>query len=155
MKPADRKLALKAYRLAVKKLGNREIAVKLKLESTDTARDLAQIGYQIAAAEALRLTDNELLVMKTLARIEARRVEGGWGSPKTKEVDWAAGKRSGWTAYVVDKRLRALRHSEVSGGRERIGYVYHSPNGHIWLTPSGWAFVWATGLVLKNWKVPA
>lgn len=155
MKPAVRKLALKAARLS--KRGNDTLAIARKLKIVEPRSDklglfdpgravaILNRGLLIEQCEAQRLTENEMLVMKTLARIEARRVERGEAVAKANHVDFAAGKRSGWCWSVVKKRL-------YSGA---LPFVVYTPNGNIWLTAQGWAFVWATGLILKNWKVPA
>lgn len=150
MKAADRKLALKAARIHKRMGGNtahgaavETIARRLKVHP-DRGVQILNRGLLIEQIEAHRLTANEMLVMATLARIEARRVSLGEAASKASAVDFAAGKRSGWCWSIVNKRLTFLPH-----------FVVHTPNGHIWLTPAGWAFVWATGLILKNWKVPA
>jgi hypothetical protein len=155
MTPAMRELALKAYRLAQKHITGKELAKRLGVDSAAIANDHVLRGSRIVAAEALRLTENEQLVMKTLARLEARRVDVVSGSVTTPRVDWAAGKRSGWCAYTVNKRLREARGDEKDECLYFLGLVHHSINGHIWLTRTGWAFVWAAGLIKPNWKVPS
>jgi hypothetical protein len=144
MKAADRKRALKAARLQHRGVMLHAIARRLKVDQP-RAQVIMNVGLAIEQCEAHRLTDNEMLVMKTLARVEARRVALGEAVAKSNHVDFAAGKRSGWTYSVVKKRL--------FGGE--LPFVIYTPNGHVWLTAPGWAFVWATGLILKNWKVPA
>jgi len=150
MRFADRDRALKAYRLSSKIEGGKALAAELKVESAAVARLLANTGYRIKAAESFRLTERELLLMRVLARVEARRTLCGASSPKSREVDWAAGKYRGWSAKVAEGRL-AKHNLETPG----LDLVEHTQNGHIWLTPAGWAFVWATGLIKPNWKVPA
>lgn len=149
MKAADRKRALTAVRIYRRAGGTPQvtaiapIAKRLKVEP-DSAAVILNIGLLIEQCEAYRLTDNEMLVMTALARVEARRVALGHAVAKANQVDFAAGKRSGWSYSVSKKRL-------LLGD---LGFIIHTPAGHIWLTAAGWAFVWATGLILKNWKVP-
>jgi hypothetical protein len=143
MKPAERRRALVAARLSKKHaLGAvGAVAKKLRVDES-TAQAIMFKGLLIEQCEAHRLTDNEMLVMKALARVEARRIALGEKAAKANQVDFAAGKRSGWSWSIVKKRIL---------GR----LVGHTSSGHIWLTPDGWAFVWAAGLILKNWRVPA
>jgi hypothetical protein len=158
MTPASRILALKAYRLTLKNITGKELAKRLGVDSADLAGMHAIRGRMIVAAEGQRLTENEHLVMKTLARLEARRVALGHGTVTTPRVDRAAGKRSGWCAYTVDKRLRMARlpeEEEEDASYRFLGLVRHSTNGHIWLTLRGWAFVWEARLIKPNWKVPS
>jgi hypothetical protein len=180
MKRAERELALKAHRMRLRKhdsatiarkLGIRElrpvisnrvvigskISDNLGLIDPDRAHSLAENGRLIFTAESHCLTDNERLVMTALARVEARRVHLAQpGSCELKAVDFAAGKRSGWARSIAKKRLA---HAVAADGfyefqPDRFGFLVMNDRGAIWLTASGWAFVWATGLVLKNWKVP-
>lgn len=158
MKRADRLLALKAGRLASRStpLSPGAIAMKLRVEPS-AVQTILNRGLAIVQSESHRLTDNEELVMATLARVEARRVELGFGPMDIRYVDHAAGKRSGWTNTVIQERLRQARPLDagVRAITNRLDFVCHPhPAGKIWLTPAGWAFVWATGLILKNWKVP-
>lgn len=177
MKRADRELALKAHRLRTRKHDSATIARKLDirercfvitkrgvigakisdklgLPDPERAHDLAENGRLILRFEGYRLTKNEALVMKALARVEARRVHLVQPrSCEAKDVDFAVGKRSGWTAGVVKKRLRTARLTEHDPGT-RLDLLVHTERNSIWLTPAGWAFVWATGLILQNWKVP-
>jgi hypothetical protein len=157
MKRADRDLALKAARLFNRPMSHSDVAKKLRVD-LEAGRTILNRGLLIEAFEGHRLTDNELVVMTVLARLEARRVHLGGPPPTIGQVDHAAGKRSGWAGKVVQKRLRTARPSDA-GVRDianRIGFVtFPNDAGLIWLTEAGWAFVWATGLILQNWKVPA
>lgn len=151
MKAAERKQALQAARIHRRVGGSvpavaaiAPIAKRFKVSSHQAVTILNR-GLLIEQLEAHRLTEPEMLVMKTLARIEARRVARGEAVAKANQVDFALGKRSGWCWTVVKKRL--------FGGE--LPFVIYTPNGNIWLTAPGWAFVWAAGLILKNWKVPA
>jgi hypothetical protein len=158
MKPAARTRALAAYRLSKKITGGKELAARLKVENSAAAHELVHQGYQILQAESYRLTEREWAVMTVIARMSVRQLAFGGGSVTTPSIDWAAGKYSGWCASVVDRRLRARRHSETAVedyDKPRLNLVEHSKNGHIWLTPTGWMFVWATGLIKPSWKVPA
>jgi hypothetical protein len=160
MKRRDRDLSLKAARIHKRRGGPNVdvlgIAKRLKVEPHAVAQILNR-GLLIEQCEAHRLTDNEMVAMTVLARLEARRVHLGGPPPTIGEVDHAAGKRSGWTGKVVQRRLRTARPTDA-GVRDitnRLGFIaYPNDAGSIWLTPAGWAFVWATGLILKNWKVP-
>jgi Mn-dependent DtxR family transcriptional regulator len=155
---ADRDRALKAYRVSRKTGGGKELAARLKVENAEAAHRLANIGFRISGAEDYRLTDREWEAMKVIVRVEARRILQGHGSATTRDVDWAAGKYAGWCANVVARRLRKLRDSEQDHDdllRKRFDLVEHSPNGHIWLTPSGWMLAWLAGFIKPNWKVPA
>lgn len=149
MTPASRLLALKAYRLTLKNITGKELAKRIGVESADLASTHALRGRMIADAEALQLTENEYLVMKTLAWLSARQIALASGSVTTPRVDRAAGKRSGWCVGVIKARLR------YSGDTQCFGFVVHSHNGHIWLTRAGWAFVWEAKLIKSNWKVPS
>lgn len=158
MKPATRKLALKAAR--IHKRANApasEIAKRLRVDEPKATEILFR-GILIAQHEAHRLTDQEADVMATLARLEARRVHLAGRPCEIGEVDFAAKKRSGWCGKIIAPRLRQARPSDA-GMRDitnRLDFVANpNPAGLIWLTPAGWAFVWATGLISKNWKVPA
>jgi hypothetical protein len=146
MKAVDRKRALTAARIHKRHGtagGIAAIAKRLRVNDDDAVLILNR-GLLIQQCEAYRLTDDEMLLIKTLARCEARRVEQGQQAIKSNVIDFACGKRSGWCWSIVKKRLQ-------DGA---LPFVVQTPNGHIWLTPAGWAFAWATGLILKNWKVP-
>lgn len=147
MKTSLRERALRAHRLLKKNITGEALAARMKVADGYEAHHLAHIGGRIIETEGWELTDAEWLLMKTLARVEARRIERGDGTPKCKDIDWAAGKHTGWCRHTVEKRLRH---------EARIGFVHYMPNGEIWLTPTGWAFVWATRLIRKpSWRVPA
>lgn len=157
MKLRDRKLALKAALLRAKGLDSVMVGQKLKVGQGE-AQVILWRGELIAQAEAHRLTERELLVMAGLARLEARRTELGGPLPTIGELDRALDKRPGFSSAVIKKRLRTLRDGEPLGVGElnRIGFIrFPRDAGGVWLTPAGWAFVWATGLITKNWKVPA
>lgn len=153
MKPEFRKRALQAHRLTLKNITGKELAARMKLADAPAAHHLSNIGGMIAGAEACDLTENEWLVMKTLARVEARRIERGDCTPKSKHVDWAARKYTGWCAKVAEKRLRERRNDDEFDSRH-LGFLRHSLNGHIWLTAKGWSFVWGARLIRANWRVP-
>jgi hypothetical protein len=161
MNLAHQARALVAYRLSKKSTGGKELAARLKVENAAAAHALAEQGRQIHLAESYRLTEREWEAMKVIARTEARRIELHPScSIKASQVDWAAGKRRGWCAYVISRRLVERPNEGVGpegAGPDRtyLGLVWHSRNGHMGLTPAGWAFVWSTGLIKPNWKVPA
>jgi|GEM_PF-5732362 len=157
MKAADRKLALRAHRIHKRTGGGvAAVAKRLKVDQ-GAASHLLFKGLLIEQSEAYRLTEPEMQAMTALARVEARRVALGESVPKANQVDFAAGKRSGWCGGIIAKRLRTLRDGDDNAtATSRLNLiVYPRDAGHIWLTASGWAFVWAAGLVLKNWRVPA
>jgi hypothetical protein len=155
MKRADRLLALKAHRISTRKaITSVALAKKLRVFE-DVAIHLANKGLMIERAEGKRLTEREMQVMTALARCEARAVALGIVLVKMNEVDFAAGQKSGWCASIANKRLRKARLEEGDDGLMRLGLLVITSNRNIWLTPAGWAFVWATGLITKNWKVPA
>lgn len=157
MKPEFHARALKAHRLHLKGIGFPQIGGKLRLADANAAAALVRAGDKIAEAEGFCLTHNERLALKTLARVETRNIELDTIAPKTRQIDFAAGKRSGWCAKVVDERLRMLRDFEDADPqpRDRLNLVWHSAtNNSIWLTGAGWALVWEAGFVLRNWKVP-
>lgn len=157
MKPAARRTALKAARLSRKGHDANAIARKLRLAEHVEAVGIIQAGLLIEQLEAHKLTAGEQLVMETLARLEARRVALGGVPPQIGQVDHACGKRSGFTGKTIAKRLRNPRPSDA-GVRDitnRLDLVaYPNDAGRIWLTPAGWTFVWATGLIDKNWRAP-
>jgi hypothetical protein len=141
MKPAQRDIALKAYRLVQKHITGDELAARLKTDP-DKAADLAQIGAFINGAEKMRLSEYDYARLKVIARVMARSVALGQFYAKTSEVDFAAGKRAGWCGkFLVD--LTAL------------GFITMPAPQRITFTPAGWALVWATGLIKQNWRVPA
>jgi hypothetical protein len=157
MKPAARRQALRAARLHHRGNNTAAIAQKLRLRDSNVAGEIAHVGLLIQQCEAHRLTGPEQLVMETIARLEARRVALGGAAPAIGQVDHAAGKRSGWTGKTIAKRLRSPRPSDA-GVRDitnRLAFIaYPNDAGRIWLTPAGWAFVWATGLIDNNWRAP-
>ena len=154
MTPAMRTLALKAYRLTQKNITGIELGKRLGLEA-GIAAEHAVRGYLIAQAEALRLTANEALVMRTLARLEARHVALASGPHvTTPRVDRAAGRRSGWCRTTIMRRLRTGTEADDLLRNHFLGLVEYRQSGRIWLTNVGWAFVWEAGLIKPNWKVP-
>ncbi len=162
MTPAMRILALKAHRLTLKKITGKELAKRLKLVdgvyfAIDQASMHAIRGCMIVHAESLQLTEREWLVMKTLARLEARRVALVSNFLiTTANVDRAARRSTGWCNDVIEKRLRKCGLGEEHDPN-RLGFVEidgHTPR-HIWLTRAGWTLVWEAKLIKPNWKVPS
>lgn len=154
MKRSFRETCIAAHSLFNKNVGFAEIARRLKLPMVEQAYGLVRAGEKIVTAESYRLTESEMFVMRALVRAEIRAIETDKWPPKTKDVDFAAGKRSGWCAKVVEARLRMEREDEPRG--KRLGLLYLAPATRaIWLTAPGWAFAWDAGLILENWKVPA
>jgi hypothetical protein len=154
MKPRERReIAIKAYGLAKRGLVGKAIAERLKIDKGgyrspgQHADELADLGRHLADIDRVRLTDNEMLLLRTLGAIEASQVEQGFiKSVKTKHVSWRARKYDGWCAATADRRL-IERHPDEAYDRTvtRFGFVTHSRNGYIWLTDAGWAFVIAIG----------
>lgn len=139
------KLARKAWKLAHKdKLSNREIGERLKV-STEEAKRLALVGGALAANDGYRLTDAELLLIRSVAAAErALLAQRNNRTPKGWEVGLHAGKAPGWCAAtarrrVFDRRFDQKTRRDITG----LGFVHQSPNGHVWLTPAGWALVMA------------
>lgn len=155
MKPDLRKLALRAYRLRLKKITGDELAARLKV-STERARDLADIGANIVTAERCDLTRLEWEAMKALARVLARKVHlGEQLRCNARDVDFAAHKRTGWCWRIVTKRM-SVESLDGTVPIDRLGFVHIMVDRRrLWLTAAGWAFVWGTGLVKPNWRVPA
>lgn len=141
MKPASRELALKAYRLSLKHIIGDELAARLKTDP-DTARDLARVGSLIDAAEGLRLSERNLDMLKVIARVMARNVMLGLPYAKVKDVDFSAGKRTGWCGKCLVPLTAA-------------GLIAMPQPDRVTFTAAGWALVWETGLIKENWRVPA
>lgn len=161
MKPDLRKRALQAHRLLLKHVTGFELAARLKIgnEGGDAdirARDLADIGSNIAAAEACDLTQLEWDAMKAIARVSARRVERGDDLRiLARDVDHVVGKPTGWCWRIVIKRLSVDSVDSAPFNRDRLGFLEIIPSERrLWLTASGWAYVWAAKLVKSNWRVP-
>lgn len=139
--PELRERALKAHRLASKNITGDELAARLKVDP-GTARDLVRVGGLINYAELFRFPAKTHDRLKVIARVIARKVMLGFPYAKTSEVDFAAGKRSGWCSKAIIELVA-------------LGLIMMPDKGKIALTPTGWAFVWETGLIKPNWKVPA
>lgn len=140
MKPDLRQRALKAYHLSTENITGEELGARLKT-SADNAHDLANIGVLIERAEARRLPRRLRDVMKVIARVIARQVMLGRDWAKTSEIDFAAGKRSGWCGKVLVQLTSR-------------GLIIMPQPGRLTFTDAGWAFAWATGLIKPSWKVP-
>lgn len=140
-KPTLHDRALKAHRLALKNITGEELAARLKCD-VETAIGLAQVGEMIAGAEDMRLTEREFNGLTVICRVIARNIMLNVGYAKASDVDFAAGKRSGWTGKVML-------------GLVASGLVVMPLPGRIALTRAGWALAWETGRIKRNWKVPA
>jgi hypothetical protein len=152
-KPDLRERALKAHRLASQNITGVELAKRLKvfeagrdprvaLYDPDAAHALAQIGAFIYGAEQMRLSHKDFERLKVIARVVARQTMLGRFNVKTSDVDFAAGKRTGWCGKsLVDLTAAGLITMPVPG---RIAF-----------TAAGWVLVWIAGLIKPNWKVPA
>lgn len=155
MTPEQRKLSLKAYRLTQKNITGKELAKRLGLGADEALASVHAVrGCLIVQAEALQLSEREFLVMKTLARLEARRVSlsASLGHITSARIDRAAGKRAGWSRSVIDGRLG----KSPDGGLQPDYFAFiHRQGEHVWLTQVGWAFAWETKLIKANWRVPA
>lgn len=139
-------LAINAFLLRQKGLGSAEIGKRLGVPTRE-AQILMCVGAHFHHIEKSRLTWNEITVLKCLAQIEIERSEAGIiASPKSHDVSRLAGKRDGWCRTVVIKRIfeDRLKDPSVPGGwRQGLGFVRYARNGHIMLTPAGWAIVHA------------
>lgn len=140
MKPNLRASALKAHHLALKNITGEELAARLKV-GLDAATDLAEAGAMIERAERMRLSRRQNDVMKVIARVIARQIMLGRDWAKTGEIDFAAGRRSGWCGKMLV-------------GLTVAGLIAMPTAGRLTLSPAGWAFVWAGRLIKPNWKVP-
>lgn len=143
MNPAriNRELALKAVRLAHRNVVGDELAVRLKVEP-EQALALVKAGVLIQRAEDTKLKQREWDVLKVVVRVLAQNILLGRDFAKTGDVNFAAGKRSGWCT----KQIPTLT---------VIGLVEMADADKIRLTKAGWVLAWETGLIKPNWKVPA
>lgn len=135
--PRVRRACMKAYRLQRDEgLGGAAIGAALDVP-TDEGNTLAAVGFRLDALAGRRLSQSEVLLLESLARAHMNLLNGGSvRSPKSKEVEWFANRAKGWCARTINKRLRP----DAEGG---FGLAEQSPNGHCWLTPSGWTLVLA------------
>jgi hypothetical protein len=141
----DMALADKAHKLARSGNSGPEIAKAIGVQYATEAHAHAAIGRARANRELARLTEPELLLIRCLAA-EHRRLEadGACSSPKAPNVAWRAKKASGWPSATAARRLGTHRKGDhPSGGGTGLRMVTASRNGHIWLTPAGWALVHA------------
>lgn len=139
-------IAAKAHKLSSKgDLTGRELADKLGLKYAAEAHDLANIGRAAAARESHRLTDSEMLLLRCLAAEERALLDAGRvGSPTSPRVAQRARKASGWPAATAAKRLGTHRKGEDERSRgSGLNLVSIPGNGHLWLTPAGWALIHA------------
>ncbi|HEU4958998.1 MAG TPA: hypothetical protein VFT56_01205 [Sphingomonas sp.] len=141
----DLVLADKAYELGRAGKTGPEIAKAIGVQHASEAHAHAAVGRARASAERARLTDPEVLLLRCLAAEErALLARGQCRSPKSHAVSWRAGKSRGWANATASKRLGSHR----KGEDDRLGgtgfrMVKVAGNGHIWLTPAGWAVVHA------------
>jgi hypothetical protein len=139
--PDLRATALKAYRLSQKNITGEELAARLNC-GREKAADLAYVGSLIKLAEDRRLTERQFDVLKVIARTIARTTMLGRDWVKPSDVDFAAGKRSGWCSRSLVSLTAA-------------GLVRMVSDQHLSFTRAGWALVWEAKLIKPNWKVPA
>jgi hypothetical protein len=143
MKPArvNRELALKALKLSRKNIVGDELATKLKVEPAQ-AEMLFRVGTLIEHYEGHKLSQREWDVLKVIVRVIAQNIFLGREYANTGDIDFAAGKRSGWCSQQIP-------------GLSGMGLVSMPMRGQIYLTRAGWVLAWETGLIKPNWKVPA
>lgn len=142
----DRALALKAAKLLRKAdITGPELAQKLGVKYAADAWHLAALGRSIESIDNNRLTDAErLLIVSLAAEHRDLHERGEIRSPKGKHASWRARKSDGWAASVVAKRLGTHRKGEDERWRGTgLNFVNASRNGHMSLTPAGWALVHA------------
>jgi hypothetical protein len=141
----DLTLADKAHKLAKVGKTGPEIAKAINVRYASEAHTHAAVGAARAAREAARLSDAEVLLLRCLAAdIRATEARGSTCSSKSPDVSHRARKHSGWANATASKRLGERR----KGGNPRAGgtglrLVGLTGNGHLWLTPAGWAMVHA------------
>lgn len=143
----DLALADKAYKLSKAGKSGPEIAKAIGVRYASEANSFAAVGRARASAEAARLTEPELLLLRSLAEEHRYLIANGeCRSPKSPDVSWRARKSGGWANATASKRLGSHRKGEderYHGTGFRM--VHASRNGHIWLESAGWALVHALG----------
>lgn len=141
----DMALADRAHRLSMQGMTGPEIAKEIGVRYAADAHTLASVGWERARLKDAALTEPEIRLLRALAT--AHRALLGAGairSPKTPYIARLAGRRRGWPAATAAKRLGTHRPGEVAHFTGTgLGLVRAAGNGHIWLTPAGWAFVLA------------
>jgi len=122
------------------------LAKALGVQYAKEAWNLAAIGRSYEAITDAALTPPERLLLTVLA-IEHRHLlehRNTTSSPKGVDVSWRARKGSGWAAATAAKRLGTHRKGEDEARRGTgLNFVQARRNGHMWLTPAGWAVVHA------------
>ena len=136
----DRTLARRALALRREGLKGKAIGERLGL-TTDQANHMAAVGARFEAIEERRLTDNELLLIKTIGRLAIDSANCGvTRSVESRDVEHRARKYQGWCAATCQRRVFVARWSEKEGRQiTGMGLVDLAGNGYVWLTPAGWA----------------
>jgi hypothetical protein len=142
----DKALALKAYKVLCKTgEDGPALAKAIGVTYAKDAWKLAQLGSSWSRIDDAKLTKPERLLLTSLAAAHRYAlIDGSTASPKGVFVSRIARKSSGWAAYVVAKRLGSHRKDEDEARRGTgLNFVEARRNGHMWLTPAGWAVVHA------------
>lgn len=138
----DFALARKAVSLARKGITGKDLGAMLGVK-TPEANTLAAIGRAEQERHSHRLTVAEIELLNALAAEHAALLrDGAISSPKSKDVAWRAGRSAGWAAATARKRIFDERYDDTVGMHiNGMGFVHVAGNGHMWLTPAGWALM--------------
>ncbi|MCA1490139.1 hypothetical protein I6F11_04295 [Ensifer sp. NBAIM29] len=138
----DFTLAQKAASLARKGITGKDLGAKLGVRAPE-ANALAAIGRAEQERNSHRLTVPEIQLLNALAAEHAALLRGGAiRSPKSRDVSWRARRGPGWAAATAQKRIFDEKYDEALGRRVRgMGFVHVAGNGHMSLTPAGWALM--------------
>jgi|GEM_PF-2768759 len=135
-------LAQKAASLARKGITGKDLGAKLGVRAPE-ANVLAAIGRAEQEMHSYRLTVAEIELLNALAAEHAALLrEGAIRSPKSKDVAWRAGRSAGWAAATARRRIFDERYDDtVAMHINGMGFVHVACNGHMSLTPAGWALI--------------
>ncbi|MGK9200447.1 hypothetical protein [Sinorhizobium meliloti] len=135
-------LAQKAASLARRGITGQDLGAKLGVRAPE-ANALTAIGRAEQERHSYRLTVAEVELLSALAAEHAALLrEGAIRSPKSKDVAWRAGRSAGWAAATARKRIFDERYDDTVGMHVNgMGFVHVAGNGHMSLTPAGWALI--------------
>lgn len=140
--PLNRAMALKARKLAASGLKGKAIGEKLKVSTTE-ANNLAHLGHRIQAMEAAVFTPAEILLLRSIAKVQRRLISSHQvRSPESKEIAYAARRGAGWPTATGQKRLGQKWNAELRRP-EGLNLIKVSGNGYITLTDAGWMVIHA------------
>jgi hypothetical protein len=138
--------ALKAYKASRKPgIDGQALAKAVGVRYAHEAWTLASLGSSWSRIDDAKLTEPERLLLVSLAAAHRLILDHGRASsPKGVFVSRIARKSSGWAANVAAKRLGSHRKDEDEARHGTgLNFVEARRNGHMWLTPAGWAVVHA------------